>query len=441
MADDALSESAAGAGESTRRTFLQAIGLTSGAAMLGATGEASARSTATGGDQWLDLGGRRVVGDGGYDTIQVAWDAAESGDVVYVHSSYDAAAAGEQFPIVLDYEQKEVTLTGGHPSGSVIDAGGANANVIEVIGRGMNDYRNDPVVRNLKIVGGQTGLRIRAAPFSSYANLVFYRNGEHGAVVDGYTDPDTGREKGSFGVTFENCQAWVCGGSGFRTHVDAAPHGATFDNCVVTWCGRDGAPGVLLRGYASSWRDGIVQMNAGFGIDVRRGGSQRIAGTYFEGNGQLTGYPIDVYAARSTELLVENCYLYGHYASGPFAAESDFDQCRRAVNFHGTQGASVRNCTYRGYSDCFVRTQGGAHEIDVHSSSHYGLDGTQFLSRGHSERVRDDGVILETDLRDSSEAGQYVGDRGIHDGSGDGAWGLALWNGSEWISVMDGDPL
>lgn len=439
MDDASLLETLDGADGATRRSFLQAVGLTSGSALLGSAG-GETQSLASSASS-LELGGRRVVGADGYDTIEDAWIDAESGDAIYVHSSYDAQAAGESFPIVLDYEQKEVMLTGGHPSGSVIDAGDADANVIEVIGRGMNDYRNNPVVRNLKIVGGETGMRVRAAPFSSYRNLLFYRCGEHGAVVDGYTDPDSGREKGSFGVTFENCQAWSCGGSGFRAHVSADPHGTTFDNCVVTWCGEDGSPGVLLRGYASTWQNGIVQMNGGFGIDVRRGGSQGITGTYFEGNGQRTPYPIAIYAARSTQLAIENCYFYGYFAGGPFAGESAHEQCRRAINFHGTQGASVRNCTYRGYSDCFVRTQGGAHEIDVHCASHYALDDTPFLSRGHSQRVRDDGVMMEADLRDASHEGQFVGDTGIHDGSGDGAWGLAMWNGSEWISVMDGQPL
>jgi len=393
----------------------------------------------------LVLGSTRVVGTDGYPTIAAAWSEAESGDAIHVHSSYDAEAAGEKFPVVLDYEQKEVVLTGGHPSGSVIDASHTDENVLEVLGRGMNDYRNNPVVKNLKIVGGDVGLRIRAAPYSSYENLVFYRNDGHGVHVQPYTDPESGRRKGTYGARFYNCQAWACGGSGFRLETEAQPHGTVFHGSTVTWCGGNHSgtpyPAVMLRGYASQWHGGTIQGNAGFGLDARKGGSQGVYSSYFEGNGRLRDYPIGIYVGQSTAFVVENSYFYGDYSTGGmFVDESPNTQAARAINFHNTQGGCVRNCSYRRYSDCFTRVQGGAHEIDVNCASHYALD-TPLLSRGTSARIRDAGMIMETDLRGPDHQGQHVGDRGLHDGSGANPMGPAFWDGERWISTISGERI
>lgn len=58
------------------------------------------------------------VGRFGYSTIAEAWDAASDGDTILVTGTYDAQEAGEEFPVTLDYREKEVTLPGGHPAGS-----------------------------------------------------------------------------------------------------------------------------------------------------------------------------------------------------------------------------------------------------------------------------------------------------------------------------------
>lgn len=251
-----------------RRTFMGAAGA---AAMLGpfASGRASAEAASPkalrGGDDFekfgniANFGGKLIVGRGGYQTIQAAWNDAESGDVVYVHSSYDAQEAGEQFPIVLDYNEKEVTLTGGHPSGSVIDAGNTTANVIEVLGRGHNDYRNNPAVQNLKICGGNIGLRVRAAPYASFRDIVVWMTDSHGISVEGYTD-ERGDFKGTFGVNFRNVMAWNCGGHGFRLGTDAHPHSTSFFGCHSEFNAGYGVqlPGVLLpvdRWYYSEQRE------------------------------------------------------------------------------------------------------------------------------------------------------------------------------------------
>ncbi|MBX0295763.1 right-handed parallel beta-helix repeat-containing protein [Haloarcula nitratireducens] len=431
-AADQQTETAAESVDSGRRTFMQA--LTVGAAGLGVaamSGNAAAAEEETsepfevGGDA-LNLGGTLVVGDGGYDTITQAWDAASSGDTIYVHCSYDAKEAGEPFPVVLDYEEKEVMLTGGHPSGSVIDASHSSENVIEVLGRGMNDYRNNPVVQNLKIVGGDVGLRVRAAPFASFENLVVYRAGSHGVHVQGYTDPDSSREKGTFGALFHNCQTWVCGGDGFRMAVDAMPHGTTFHSCKAS--SNEGV-GFRIRGYVNEIVGCTSQLNHSYGVEARRGKGSHIEGSYIEANGRANSYPIDVYAKNADGLNIHNCYFNG---ITPRSTAHNHDYVLRAINVHDTDRLSVNNCTFRNYGEGVIATFGCV-DPDFHASSHYTLDTGRGLfatdpTNFDNVRPRTDGMIMPSDLRGVD--GDHEGDTGYHIGGG--VEGPAVWREGEW---------
>lgn len=385
----------------------------------------------------LNLGGRRVVagGDYGYETIQEAWDEANGGDIVFVHGSYDAQQAGEEFPIVLDQSEKEVILSGGHPSGSVIDARHApDKNVIEVLGRGQNDYRNKAIIQNLKIQGGNIGLRIRAAPYSTYKDLVFFQTGSHGVSVEGYTDA-SGSFKGSFGINFRSCVAWSCRGVGFRLESGANPHSTTFYGCHALWNGYyegNSAPGVMLRGYASRWNGGTVQNNGRYGIDARNGGSQTVYGTYFEGNGTSSEYPHAIYIGGSPGFSIDSSYFNGRFYRQVTNGRQD---AYRAIAVSNAEGVDIRNTTYRNYTDAFLYGN-GAKDLDVHRPSHDALDDTTLLSDSSQfTRLRSDGVVQETDLRATD--GLYRGDMGLHNGDGDALWGPCVWNGREWISVME----
>ena len=421
----------------TRRRFVEGMGATT---LVGSAGHASATAddgptrqitqspTATMDTTAMSLGGRLIVGEGGFSTITSAWDAAADGDTIYVHSSYDAQAAGEQFPIVLDYEQKEVTLTGGHPSGSVIDAGDTDENVIEVLGRGHNDYRNNPMVQNLKIIGGDIGLRIRAAPYSSYKDLVIWQTGSHAVSVEGYTD-ETGARKGSFGITFRNVMAWNCGENGFNLETDANTHSTSFFGCHAEF---NGDFGVQMRGYSTRFYGGTIQNNGGYGVDARSGCGQVLHGVYFEGTGTREDTPLEVFVTGSSPgFSVETCYFQGHYAR-------DFENGREngyaAVAFNGSPHGAVKNCTYRNYESSFLLAIDTA-DLDVHQPSHCPLDETVFLETNDAERTRSNGTIQETDLR--TVEGTYRGDVAIHNGDGEALWGLCLWDGAEWVSVMD----
>ncbi|SFL07835.1 Right handed beta helix region [Halogranum rubrum] len=385
----------------------------------------------------LNLGERRVVASGeyGYDTIQDAWEHAASGDIIFVHGSYDAQEAGEEFPIVLDQSQKEVVLTGGHPSGSVIDARHApDKNVIEVLGRGQNDYRNKAIVQKLKIRGGNIGLRIRAAPYSTYKDLVFFQTGSHGVSVETYNDA-SGAFKGSFGINFRSCVAWSCRGVGFRLSSEARPHSTSFYGCHALWNGYyegNNAPGVLLRGYASRWNGGTIQNNGSYGIDARGGGSQTVYGTYFEGNGASSEFPHGIYVSKSPGLSIDSCYFNGHFSR---EVTNGLRDGHRAIAVVDAKGVDIRNTTFRNYTDAFLYGRNTL-DVDIHRPSHDALDETEFLSDASEfQRLRSDGMVQEADLRDTD--GLYRGDMGIHNGDGEALWGPAVWNGREWISVME----
>ncbi|WP_233203990.1 right-handed parallel beta-helix repeat-containing protein [Halegenticoccus soli] len=316
----------------------------------------------------------------------------------------------------------------------MIDAGDVDANVIEVIGRGQSDYRNNPIVRNLKITGGNVGLRIRAAPYSMYQNLILYQTGSHGVQIDEYTTDD-GLEKRTFGVNFRYCVAWGCGGNGFRLETDAVPNSTSFYGCHAMFNGRYGnatLPGVHMRGFATRWHGGTIQGNGGFGVDARSGATQSIYGAYFEGNGAKLDYPYAIFmSSTASGFTVEACYFQGAFFRNPPNGRAQSYGC---IAVSGAPNVSIKNSTYRNYEDAFVLVR-DARDVDVHRATHVPLDDTTFLRMDGAERVRSSGVVQETDLR--GVPGAYRGDLGVHDGSGDALWGLAIWNGREWISVMD----
>lgn len=428
-----------------RRGFLKAAGvvtagmtLPSASVSASASGQGEENHSYDGaealemGPDRFTVGGRHLVGLDGYGTIQAAWDAASDGDVVYVHSSYDAEAAGEQFPVELDFREKEVLLSGGHPSGSVIDARHSDETVLEVTGKGHTDYRNNPFVQSLQIIGGDVGMRVRAAPYASFKDLVFWSNGSHGVEVAGHEVDGT--DYGTFGVTFRNCVAWNCGGDGFRLNTGANPHSTTFYGCHSLL--NDGV-GLRLRGYASRWRDGTIQNNGGFGVDARSGCSQRVDGTYVEGNDTTADAPVEVYVAESAPGFT----LHGAYFQGGFFRDFDNgrDTGRWGVVVDGAPHADIRNCSFRNYTDSFLRVD-GAVDVDVHLASHCDLDDTTPIQHSDCTRLRSDGTALPADLTDAAP-GQFVGDAAIHDGSGDCPWGLALWDGDDWTSVMNGQTI
>lgn len=390
---------------------------TAGGRSVGEASEESVESTRT----RLLGGGRLVVGEAAFDTIEDAWAEAESGDTIYVHSSYDAAAVRESFPIRLDFREKEVTLTGGHPSGSVIDASHTDRTVIEVVGAGPKEYTNNPVVRNLRIVGGDVGLKISSAPFSTYENIVFDGTGSHGVELTEF-DAD-GTPYGTFGTTFTNCQAWGCDGNGFHLNRDAVPHGTTFAYCKATACG---GHGFRLRGTSVRMFACGTQLNYGLGIIARGGFNSLLQSVYVEGNARGSQHedaPSEIEIRRTDGFTVENCYFHGIYPRG---SDHEFDRVQRGITARNAHGLSLRNCTVRRYGRGFVALD-GCRDPDIHRPSHV-IRETQLFGGPTGIRTRSDGVVLPGDL--SSVDGAYEGDMGYH--LGDEHEGLAVWRRGRW---------
>ncbi|WP_254822720.1 right-handed parallel beta-helix repeat-containing protein [Haloglomus halophilum] len=425
----------------TRRSFLKTTGVLGAVGMYGqqasgAAGSSSAslattsatsedtlsRACVLGPDQTI-LGGDMIVGRDGYDTIQGAWDDAHDGDTVHVHSSYDAEAAGEQFPIVLDYSEKEVMVSGGHPSGSVVDASHASEDIFHVEGVAQYDYRNHPILQNLKLVGGNVGLRIKGAPHNLFQNLVVFETGSHGITLEEGTGPD-GDSLGSFGNTFLNCQVWNAGGDGFREFTAANPHATNYAYCKAMACQ---GVGFRLRGFMTKVQGGDAELNHSYGFDIRSGQGIHLSNVYIEGNARDEDYPLEVYGKNAHGLVIEGCYLHG---INPRTTTHSYDWVQRGINVHDSRHVVVQNCTMRRYGDGGIALFGCA-DADVHipsqNCSEADLLAKDPIANGCT-RVRSDGVILPQDL--APVEGSFEGDQGYHvDGSDISP---AVWYGGEW---------
>ena len=427
--------------ETSRRSFLKAtgalgaVGMYGGAATRGAEGAVPSLSSATatttdtvarscvlGPDQTI-LGGDLLVGRDGYETIQAAWDDARNGDTVFVHHSYDAESAGEQFPIVLDYREKEVAVAGGHPSGSVVDASHSDRDIFHVKGVGHHDYRNHPLLQNLKLVGGAVGLRIEGAPHNLFQNLVIYNTGSHGVWLVEGTGPN-GETLGSFGNTFLNCQVWNAGGDGFKESTAASPHATNYAYCKAIACK---GVGFRLRGFMTKVLGGDAELNHSFGFDIRNGQSIHLSDVYVEGNARDESYPVEIYAKGAHGLTVDNCYLHG---INPRSTTHGYDRVQRAVNVHDSRHVSVQSCTMRRYGDAGIALF-NCEDADVHASTH-NCSETELLAMDPTDngcsRLRSDGVIFPQDL--TAVSGLYEGDQGYHVDGGEVF--PAVWYGGEW---------
>lgn len=386
------------------------------------TTDTVARSCVLGPDQTI-LGGDLVVGNDGYGTIQAAWNDARDGDTVFVHHSYDAESAGEQFPIVLDYREKEVTVSGGHPSGSVVDASHTSADIFHVEGVEHHDYRNHPMLQNLKLVGGSVGLRIKGAPHNLFQNLVIYDTGSHGVWLEEGAGPN-GESLGSFGNTFLNCQVWNAGGDGFREATSANPHATNYAYCKAIACK---GVGFRLRGFMTKVQGGDAELNHSWGFDIRSGQGIHLTDVYVEGNARAEDYPVEIYAKGAHGLVIDTCYLHG---INPRSTTHSYDRVQRAVNVHDSRHVSVQNCTMRRYGDAGIALF-NCDDADIHAASH-NCSETELLSMDPTDngcsRMRSDGVIFPQDLTDV--AGQYEGDHGYHaDGT---SISPAVWYDGEW---------
>lgn len=129
----------------------------------------------------------------------------------------------------------------------------------------------------------------------------------HGVKIDEFEDLN-GVRKGSFGTTFFNCQAWACGGDGFRSTKRANPHGTHYLSCRSTACK---GVGFRLRGSLARILGGDAQLNHDWGIEARGGKAITVTNTYVEGNSRSNEFPVELYARNTPGLTIQDCYFHG----------------------------------------------------------------------------------------------------------------------------------
>jgi len=78
-------------------------------------------------------------------------------------------------------------------------------------------------------------------------------------------------------------------------------------------------------------------------------------------------------------------------------------------------------------------------DLDVDYHSIFSIDSDPIVEVDSGTRTRYNGVVVEQDLDTAGfPSGLYVGDMAMHDGTGTTAAGPCYWNGSDWISMVDG---
>ncbi len=101
-------------------------------------------------------------------------------------------------------------------------------------------------MKNLKNVG----LQVIGAPNASFSHLKLFKTNTHCVHITTTATDD----RGSYGSRWYDCEAWSCGGNGFRVDTDASPFGTTFIRCNSIWNGWNGNhAGVRLRVLSSVW--------------------------------------------------------------------------------------------------------------------------------------------------------------------------------------------
>ena len=374
----------------------------------------------------LPYDGRQIVCENGYQTIQDAWNAASDGDMVVVTGEYDPSE--EDFPIVFDYREKEVSISGNH-SRTEIDASHQNEHILEVIGVGVGDFRNVPLIQNLKLVGGRNAVRARGAPNAKFYNLVAFLQDGHGFVVDHYDG------RGAQGTRFVNCQAWTCGGSGWHFTHDAQAHGSLLFGCNATWNGYNGTlPGMTIRGFSTRVLASTIQVNSGTGIVADFGGSITVKDCYMEANGREADHAVNVRFEGVSGGVIESNYLnaatYG--SSGRQTNARNRSALHVGVELHNTYRCQFRANVLgrRLYQDGVVAITGSSSlDNDVYESTHHytGRSGgmPNFWARDRGTRTRSHGIIRPGSL--SGVEGMYEGDRAI-DANGT----LRVWMNGSW---------
>lgn len=348
--------------------------------------------------------GTYVVREG--DSLQTVFQGATRGDIVIITSGYDATA--DEWPVTIDTEirvesppHNRIVVPQSPDAGFVLDLDGPNRPPGITL---QNVY--------LDAAGAKSAFKVQRARFCSFLGCTAENASEHGYFLLNHgTAPNSNR--------FFYCDAHMNDGNGF--FLDDGAHSTSFVGCRTVG---NGARGVWSKNnYACSWIGGGLERNGDQGAYIDGSEVFTIENAYIEGNGQNTSDQLLVDEAQS--VTIAESYFNGYH-------EPDTN----GIRFRASNNCSIRNIEYRNLNGLVVNDR--SLNTELNRDSHYALDDSSFLVVDTGEMTRNNGVLEPTDL--SAVMGQYEGERAINDGT-TGPFGLAVWDGSAWISMQTGVPI
>lgn len=340
------------------------------------------------------------------DSLQSVLGKTGRGDAVVITDGYEPS--NDSWPITIDREIRVES----NPHNRIVVPEGARASFI----LDLNGANRPPGITLVNIYvdanGAGSAFRVQNARFCNFLGCVAENASKYGyLVLDHNHSPNSNR--------FFYCDAHSNGGSGF--FIDDQAHSTTFVGCRAI---DNGVRGLWSRNnYASSWIGGGIERNDDQGAYIEGSEAFTIQNAYIEGNAENTSDQVFVTDAQ-TATIGES------YINGYDAPETN------GVRFSSSNNCSIRNIEYRELNGLVVND--ASLNTELHRESHFSLDDSSFLVADTGRKTRNNGVLEPTDL--SSITGRYEGERGINDGTS-GPYGLALWNGSGWVSMLNGTTI
>jgi len=341
-------------------------------------------------------------------SIQDAVNAAGDSGIVFIEPNYDTANE-PNWPVVVN---KELIIKSA--TRAVIDRpDSATTDTFEIDHGGANEYPGARFV-NVTVNGGGRAFNVADARFVHFYGCLA-ENTSSGFVLgeSGTTQP--------IGCRLAYCDADDSDANGFT--ITNGAHDTQLVGCIAEESGQRGIE-VLDRTTNVGIFGGTVQYNSEEGIyanDVRNLGVRNV---YVEGNNGGSGQaiPSQLHMVNCFNPILESIYINGG-GSGTAQLGMEIDTCDRS---------QVRGFYTRNLADGLIRLEGSAgNDNDIYRDSHTSQDGNPIVSEDRATRTRSRGIITTRNL--SGETGQFVGDRGIDDGSNTGVGPmLCLWTGSAW---------
>jgi hypothetical protein len=342
----------------------------------------------------------------GQDSLQSVLGKTSRGDAVVITEEYESM--NDSWPVTIDTEIRIES----NPHNRIVGSGSEEAMFILDLG-GSNRPPGITLVNvYVDAAGADTAFRIQNARYCNFIGCLAENASEYGYLVYNHDySPNSNR--------FFYSDAHTNEGDGF--FIDDQAHSTTFVGCRAIE--NDGRGLWSQNNYASSWIGGGLERNGDQGVYIEGSEVFTIQNAYIEGNSDNASDQVLISEAQ-TATLAES-YINGY--DGPDT---------NGVRFLSSNNCSIRNIEYRELNGLVVNDE--SVNTELHRDSHYSLDDSPLVVDDTGLKTRNNGVIEPTDLTEI--AGRYEGERGINDGTG-GPYGLAIWNGTAWISMINGSKI